>query len=122
MVMEYTARELGIGAPLASDAELKLKDDFLINWGMNGALEDYSAHAAETTRDIKEGDVVVWRWSPPGKAYRTGHAVIVVKILDDNRIISLEANREDDKSLEGIVFTERLLKKEGADLYILRRK
>jgi hypothetical protein len=122
MVMEYTARELGAGLPLTTETELNLKKEFWETWGMRQATTEYTAHVPESTKDIRDGDIVVWRWIPAGKTAPTGHAVLVVDIKDDDSFVALECNREDDKSLDGIVLTERLLKKDTANIYVLRRR
>lgn len=123
MVMEYTWRELVHGAGSFSEKERPVREEFLEKYQMAEALNEYDAVKPSSVTDLLGGDLIVWRWNEGGS--RAGHVVLFLAAVEgttENEFYGIEANRKDDKSVEGILIGGFRLFKENRDLYTLRRK
>lgn len=122
MVLEYVWRELANGPGSFDPKELAARDEFLKDWGMKAALEEYAA-VSPAPGSVRAGDLVIWRWTQANGG-REGHAVMHLAPVPGSpgEFFGIEANREDDKSLEGIVVRRLPLARAAAETYVLRRK
>ncbi|HVJ64404.1 MAG TPA: hypothetical protein VM901_04030 [Bdellovibrionota bacterium] len=122
MVMEYTYRELTGDA--FTEVEEPIRTEFKEKWGMREALNEYQAVRVDEGEKVRPGDLIVWRWTPANSKVRAGHVVMYSTAVpeDEGKFVGIEANREDDKSREGIFYSIFDLQRTNADLYVLRRK
>ena len=121
MVMEYTWREAKDGVKAFNEKERAIRNEFLDKWGMREALREYEAIAPEPAL-LRPGDLVIWRWTGANDV-RQGHVVLVLETGPHaGEFSGIEANRDDDKSKEGILVGSFSLSRTNAETYVLRRR
>lgn len=79
----------------------------------------FSASAVQTFRNFrmasypisavpKEGNLVIWQMMKDGKGQITGHAGVVVQVIDQNTFYSVEGNTNDGGGREGYIVAKKL--------------
>lgn len=56
----------------------------------------------------KEGNLVIWQTMKEGRAMQTGHAGVVVQIVDHDTFYSVEGNTNDGGGREGYIVAKKL--------------
>ncbi len=106
-----------------SEEDLKTKDELFNQWGFANAASEFEA--ISETAQPRPGDLITWRWKNASGSGRSGHTAIYLEPIKGkpDSFLGVEANREDDKTKEGIMISPFVLRRgAGVDLYILRRK
>ena len=119
MILEYAYREKNKD-PFKDDPKGDIRTEFKTAYHFDNVLNNFEAIKATKVADLKEGDLVVWRWTA-GKG-RDGHGMIYLAPIkgDANKFFGVSMNRKDDKSYEGVHIVQADLIVTDRETYVLR--
>lgn len=124
-VMEFCWRELADGVDAFSPAERTVRQEFLEQWGLRAALEDFEAIRYRSPADLRPGDVLVRRWGEPSvSGAREGNSTIYLATQPDGLVCGVECNRfahpRTGERRDGVIYRSYDLSLPSVDVYVLR--
>jgi hypothetical protein len=124
-VMEFCWRELVHGAGDFRGEELEVRQEFVDKFGLNEALEEFTAVAFDKLDDLQPGDVLLRRWNHPKSGKREGNSTLFLAPRRDGNVWGIECNRlynpETGQRKDGVVYRAYNLFQPDVDVYVLRR-